>query len=71
MIADIFYPIFTLKITVLACLMQKKNWRPRPPGHLSRPPGGFTTPPIPPVAKKKKRCVHIFSELSPDIFENI
>ena len=24
MIADIFYPIFTLKIIVLACLMQKK-----------------------------------------------
>ena len=24
MIADIFYPIFTLKITVLACFIQKK-----------------------------------------------
>ena len=53
MIADIFYPIFTLKIIVLACLMQKKNWRPRRRqgiflDHLV----GLQLPPYPQLQKK-------------------
>ena len=45
MIAGIFYPIFTLTITVLACFIQKKKivqrFVPMPsPGHRPRPPGG-------------------------------
>ena len=57
MVADIFYPIFTLKITVLACFIQEKQKNlgaSSPPGHLPGPPGGLTAPPlpIPPAAKK-------------------
>ena len=74
MVADIFYPIFTLKITVLACFIQEKQKNlgaSSPPGHLPGPPGGLTAPPTPPPPPhtpscKKKRCAHIFSGLSPD-----
>ena len=58
MVADIFYPIFTLKITVLACFIQEKQKNlgaSSPPGHLPGPPGGVTAPPIPQAEKKKKK----------------
>ena len=53
MIADIVYPIFTLKITVLACFIQKKNRGPCPHQavHHLGPPGGLAAPLIPPGAK--------------------
>ena len=71
MVADIFYPIFTLNITVLASFIQEKQKNlgaSSPPGHLPGPPGGLTAPPPPtiPPAAKKKRCAHIFSGFSPD-----
>ena len=53
MIADIFFPIFTLKNTVLACFIRKKKklfggFAPTPsPGHHPGPPGGFQFPPGP------------------------
>ena len=66
MVADIFYPILTLKITVLALFYTKKrSGASPPPEHHPGPPGGLTAPPIPPAAKKK-RCAHIFSGLSPE-----
>ena len=49
MIADIFYPIFT--ITILACFTWKKNvwgFTPMPSlRHRPGPPGGLTAPPNP------------------------
>ena len=55
MMADICYPIFTLKITVLAfsVLYIKKElfggFAPTPsPRHRPRPPGELTAPPDPP-----------------------
>ena len=51
MVADIFYPIFTLKITVLVSFIQEKQKNlgaSSPPGHLLGPPGGLTAPPPPP-----------------------
>ena len=38
MVADIFYPILTLKITVLACFIQKKNRGPRPQQSITLDP---------------------------------
>ena len=55
MVADIFYPIFILKITVLVCFLQKKLGTSPQPGHLPERPGGLTAPPIPQAAKKKKQ----------------
>ena len=52
MVADIFYPIFILKITVLVCFLQKKLGTSPQPGHLPERPGGLTAPPIPQAAKK-------------------
>ena len=52
MVTDIFYPILTLKVTVLACFMKKKIGALPLPGNLPGPPGGLTAPPIPPAAKK-------------------
>ena len=63
MVADIFYPIFILKITVLVCFLQKKLGTSPQPGHLPERPGGLTAPPIPQAAKKKnkkKNDAHIF-----------
>ena len=54
MVTDIFYLIFTLKIAVLACFMQKGKKT-----HLPGPPGGITGPPIPPAAKKAM-CPYFF-----------
>ena len=57
MIADIFYPIFTLTITVLACFIQKEiGGYPHQGISLDRPAAivfGFA----------KNRCVDIFSVL--------
>ena len=68
MIADIFYPTFTLTITILACFIRKKaklfrgfaptgspRHRPGPPRPLTSIVFGFA----------KNRCAHIFSVLSP------
>ena len=62
MVADIFYPIFNLKITVLVCFIQKKLGTSPQSGHLPEPPGGLTAPPIPQAAKKKtkKKTVGIY-----------
>ena len=61
MVADIFYPILTLKITVLALFYTKKrSGASPPPEHHPGTPGGLTAPPIPPAAKKKKNDVPIF-----------
>ena len=55
MTADIFYPIFTLTITVLACFIQKNKpvWAfaltPLPEHHPG-PLGRLTAPPRPPTA---------------------
>ena len=76
MIAYIFYPIFTLTITILVCFIQKKHivWgfvsTPSPRHHL-RPPGRGRLKPLPrpPVAIifgfSKNRRTHIFSVLFP------
>ena len=75
MIADIFYPIFTLTITILACSTRKKvklfrGFSPtRSPRHHPRPPGGgIQLPPRAPASIgfgfAKNRCTHIFSALS-------
>ena len=74
MIADIFYPIFTLTITTLACFTRKKlklfrGFSPTPsPRHCPRPSGGLTAPPSPPALIvfdfAKNQCAHIFSVLS-------
>ena len=58
--ADIFYAIFTLKITVLACFIQK-HWGPCLNQGMA--------PPYAQLQKKKKKkkkiwCTLIFSELS-------
>ena len=60
MVADIFYPIFTLKITVLACFIQEKQKNlgaSSPPGHLPGPPGGLTAPPTPPYPQLQKKTM--------------
>ena len=50
MMADIFHPIFTLTITVLACFIRKKtklfrSFAPKSlPRHPPRPPGGLQLP---------------------------
>ena len=46
MVADIFYPIFTLRITLLAYFIQKKKKMGAlpPPEHHFAPPGGLTAP---------------------------
>ena len=47
MVADIFYPIFTLRITMLAYFIQKKKKKMGalpPPEHHFAPPGGLTAP---------------------------
>ena len=74
MIADIFYPIFTLTITILACFTRKKlklfrGFSPtRSPRHCPRTPGGLAALPRPPAlivfGFAKNRCAHIFSVLS-------
>ena len=62
MVADIFYPIFTLKITILACYVQKRILGSLPPPeHHLWPPGGLTAPPILPAGKNKQTmCPYFF-----------
>ena len=80
MMADIFYPIFTLTITVLAfsvLYMKKKktklfgDFAPTPsPRHRPRPLGGLTAPPDPQLqsllTSPKTNASIFFSVLSPD-----
>ena len=80
MIADIFYPIFTLTITVSACFIRKKTktktklfggLAPTPsPRHRPGPSGRCTAPERPPAAIifgfAKNRGTHLFSVLFPD-----
>ena len=71
MIADIFYPIFTLTITISVCFIptKKKLFG----GFFTRLslwiPWGLTAPPAPPAAIAfgfaKNQCAHIFSVLPP------
>ena len=77
MIADIFYPIFTLMITVLSCFIWKKlfgGFAPMSsPGDHPGPPGGLKAHPRPPAATvfgfAENRYAHIFSVLSPDLID--
>ena len=74
MFADIFYPIFTLMITILVCFIQKKInivWGFHTHFFIKASPwpsGGLTSPPRSPAAIvfgfAKSRCPHIFSILS-------
>ena len=69
MVADIFYPILTLKITVLVCFIQKKFGGLTPRQSITLDPlVGLQLPHTLSCKQKtkKKRCVHIFSGLSPD-----
>ena len=51
MISDIFYPIFTLMISILACFVRRKSKivqrfaYTRSSRHRTGPPGGLKTPP--------------------------
>ena len=72
MIADIFYPICTLTITILACFTRKKKTKivwgfvsMLSPGHHPRPPGGWGGVTAPPQTPSCNRYTHIFSVLSP------
>ena len=75
MITDIFYPIFNLTITILACYTRKKaklfgRFAPtRSPRYHPGPTGGLTAPPRPPASIvfgfAKNQCTQIFSVLSP------
>ena len=63
MVADIFYPILTLKITVLACFIQKKNKNrgPRPNKSITLDPlVGLQLSPYTQQQKKKKNDAPIF-----------
>ena len=80
MIADIFYPIFNLTITVLACFIRKKAKLFRDlhtrvfQGTALDPLGGLELPPDPQLQSffgyAKNRYAHIFSILSPDLLFN-
>ena len=75
MIVDIFYPIFTLTITILASFMRKKKQNYSGDLHPCLHQGitldsrGAYSSPRPPAAIvfcfAKNRCTHIFSVLSP------
>ena len=76
MIADVFYPIFPLMITILACFVRKKKTKlfvgfaPMPStGHHPGHSGELTALPRPSAAIlfgfSKTRCAHIFYLLSP------
>ena len=67
MVVDIFYPLLTLKITILACFIQKKSGDlPPPPDHHLRHPGGLTAPFHTPSCKKKNNSPIFFSRLAPN-----
>ena len=79
MIADIFYPISTLTITVLAYFIREKNCsgalHPLLNQGITHGPLGAYSSPRPPAVIvfgfPKNRCAHIFSALSPDITSKI
>ena len=52
MVTDIFYPILTLKVTVLACFMQKKLGPCLCQGIPLGPLVGLQLPPYPQLQKK-------------------
>ena len=76
MISDIFYPIFTLMITILACFVRRKSKivqrfaYTRSSRHHTGPPGWLKTPPRLTASIvfgfAKTQCSDIFSLLSPD-----
>ena len=68
MVADIFYPILTLKITVLVSFIQKKKIGGLAPNRASpwTPWWAYSFPPQYPQLQKKQ-CAHIFSGLSPGL----
>ena len=65
MITDIFYPIFTLTITVITCFIQKKykvvrGFSPMSlPKHCPGPPGGLIVPPQTPSCSQSM-CPYFF-----------
>ena len=75
MIADIFYPIFTLTITIVVCFIRKdaklfSDLHTRVHQGIALDPfGGLKASSRPPASIvfgfAKNRCAHIFSVLSP------
>ena len=75
MIADVFYPIFTLTITILVCFIRRKSKivqrfaYPRSPRHRPGPLRGLKAPSRLTGSNAfgfvKNRWAHIFSVLSP------
>ena len=67
MVVDIFYPLLTLKITILACFIQKKSGDLPPPDHHLGHPGGLTAPFHTSSCKKKNNApIFFFSRLAPN-----
>ena len=74
MIADIFYPKFTITITNLVCFIQKKKvfWGFCTHHFTKTSPWASRRPPAATVFDfDKNQCAHIFSVLSPDILNKI
>ena len=70
MVPDIFYPILTLKMTVLAFYTKKIGGLAPTRASPWTPWWAYSspTPPHPPYPQlQKKRCAHIFCGLSPGI----
>ena len=69
MVADIFYPIFTPNITVLACFIQKIKLGGFAPTRASSwtPWWAYSSCHTPSCKKNKKRCAYISCGLSPDL----
>ena len=71
MVVDIFYPLLTLKITILACFIQKKIWGltpppPRPPRPSPWTPWwAYSYLPYPQLQKKNNAPI-FFSRLAPN-----
>ena len=62
MVADIFYPILTLKITVLVSFIQKKKIGGLAPNRASlwTPWWAYSSPPLNPLSCKKKNVLIFF-----------
>ena len=81
MIADLFYPIFTLTIFILVCFMRKISKIVQGISThmftkaLPWTPGGLQLSPRPPTSIifgfAKNQCAHIFSVLSPAIWQGL
>ena len=68
MVVDIFYPLLTLKITILACFIQKKSGDlPPPPPRPSpgTPWWAYSSLPYPQLQKKNNAPI-FFSRLAPN-----